>query len=459
MLDNGNGIGDVVADEYQHSLGFMISTIVGSPHPEFLAALGASLSRNPASLSERICDFTPEKTARIIGDFFRRYGHSSIGEMGNLFFSVEGISMVDAIHTICFPLFFGQESSTRYIDFSSQGYVLPPDLCDSTDAHRIVREWFALYQDVLSILMQHFTAAGMSEKVARPRAFDIAGGFLPIATKTSVVVCGNMRNLIEHCWEMQSYFSSPLTQKIGDHLLQVIDTICPHAVVCRSDDELVKRDTLRTVLRDNVAWYFNHLLSASRSVVSFRHFDVVGFDAISEDVFASRLPDQLLGRFGAIQMQTAVSFRSLREILRHRPFSKTWCMLTHSVFRQRFDSSDAFLDALFCPWYFEQLPEDCRDSVRERTHRLVADVLELEATHHTEMYLLPMGVRVFLEMTGGIDKWLYFLRLRSGLKVHPEVREIVCSLIERFSTHLSIPDEKFGDMSPHPDYVLRSEDA
>lgn len=74
------------------------------------------------------------------------------------------------------------------------------------------------------------------------------------------------------------------------------------------------------------------------------------------------------------------------------------------------------------------------------------------------LYFLPMGVEVFFEMNGTLDKWLYLLRLRSGVRVHPEVRNIVHTWIHQFAGTLGVSVDRLGDMSDAADYGKRSED-
>ena len=43
-----------------------------------------------------------------------------------------------------------------------------------------------------------------------------------------------------------------------------------------------------------------------------------------------------------------------------------------------------------------------------------------------------------VEFTGDIGQWLYFLRLRSGVKVHPEARQTVHTLDRQIARHIFI---------------------
>ena len=444
-------VNGITVRTYPHPLEFSVSSVDSSPSAEVAATIGASQSRDPRPLIKLIEDLTPEKKERIVGTCFKEYGHSSIGEMGNLFLTIEGISMLDALHAICFQKFSGQEASTRYIDFSAQQYMLPPELHTDKTANHIVAQWFEIYQEVLDILLKQFADSGMSKRKAKPKALDIASAFLPVATKTGVVLYGNIRNLIEHCWEMQSHSDAPITGSIGDHVLQVIEDNCPNSVKQRSPEELAARNELRNVAHRSIPWMVYPLLSRG-SVVSFKYFDDGGFtSSVLNNALASRLPDESLGRYGVIRAQTIVSFRSLRDLLRHRPFAKAW----HSIME-----SKGYQNIRFCPWYLEQLPEQCRSVVTERANHLISSALEeVSATSQDRMYLFPMGMQVFLEMTGSIDKWLYLLRLRSGLKVHPEVRQIMHRWIEKFAEYFDLPPDTFGNMTPDSDYLLRSGDA
>lgn len=167
---------EVIVQEYPHPL-FSISAIKMSPNPEVCAALGAQQSRSPASLVSRAGNLTEPALKRIIGKYFKKYGHNSVGEMGTLFLSIEGISMIAALRVIDTPLFRGQEASTRYMSFKDPSYSFPELLRSNREAHEVVRENSALYNEVFGILFNEYIQEGMEEKDARPRAFDVAGAF------------------------------------------------------------------------------------------------------------------------------------------------------------------------------------------------------------------------------------------------------------------------------------------
>ena len=427
--------------EFPSDYGFQIAAMVGSQNPEFAAATGASLSRDPRSLKELFTDMTPKKKERIIGKYFRRYGHSSVGEMGDLFLSVEGVSMLGACSTISFPRFRGQEASTRYIVWNVDDFLLPTSMRKSKEAVNIVKALFEIYEEVRDCTAKHFIEQGMTKEAAKPKALDIAAAFLPVAAKTNVVITCDIRNVIEQAWNLQSMLNNEEAQAIGDHLLKVTDQLCPNSIKQRTKKELKDAHALREALK-------NPLLkhpAPIQTMTSYRFFDVEAFKEFAPLIATSRLKVEEVGARvrGTIGGFFSTSFRSLREFYRHRVFAKDWNLVQPARFTQ---------------WYFNQLPEKARVTIEKKVRECIERAEALAVPESDLLYTLPMGCAVNVIKSGGINAWLYFLRLRSGKTVHPEVRSIVHELITDFSKEMEIEESVFGDMD-EVDYVLRTKDA
>ncbi len=461
---------------YKHLADFSITAKV-SGNAERDAAIGAAQSRNPATLLERMLELTLQAVKRIIGRYFRNYGHSSVGEMGNLYLSFEGISMIGALRTINFPLFRGQEASTRYLDFSEPRYRLPQSLSVNqhllTTVEHAVHEWFGLYRDVLDICRNAFRKDGMPESEIEPRAFDIAGAFLPVAAKTSVVMTCDIRNAIEQAWRLQSHLDEEETRCIGEHMLAIIDNLCPNSVKERTEQDLADLHYVRTMLwvlsREDsdvsAARQHNLCFAASTAdaedndgqlsdneggVAARMDYGNFNSQALFKDVIMNpgrdvvlRRPDSILGRYGSITGTGELSFRSMRDMWRHRPYAKEFHLLPYT----------------FADWYIRQLPIEHRSRIEERIDAIYSTLKPVGIQLRKDLlYAMPMGIMSRFEMTGPLDKWLYLLRLRSGVKVHPEVRGIVHSWIRDLAEHLSCSEDLFGDMTPSADYRKRSGD-
>ena len=431
--------------------GFQISIEEEEIGAETRAAIGASLSRDPGSLKQRTENMSFEKRERLIGKYFNKYGHSSIGEMGDLSISVEGISMLGAVNTITFPRFRGQEASTRYISWNMHDFLLPKALMKSDKAKNIVRELFDLYSEVSSILMAHFKKQGMSDAIAKPKALDIAGGFLPGAAKTNVTISCDIRNSIEQAWNLQSMLDNEEAREIGNHLLFVIDKICPNSVKRRTKDELKEVNELRRMTIRGLRYGHDDAIE-----VDFKNFDATSISPVMPTLLNARLQNDGLKKHGIITATFPISFRSLRDCLRHRVFGKQW---------------DLFKPVTMTEWYLKQIPKNYQKRIETRVSDLISRAKKVRPIcqesqfpldfyyNYDLLYLLPMGCRTTLEMSGDINAWIYFLNLRSGKRVHPEVRNIVQNIIAIFSKKLKINEEKLGDMTKEADYVQRSKDA
>ena len=445
---------------YDHPLGFSVAELV-MPDQEVNAAIGAMLSRDPGALEDRLKRMNPSMKENILGRYFRNYGHSSIGEMGHLFLTVENISMVGAMYTVMFGRFSGQEASTRYSDFRGTDYFLPTVLRDNETAHATVREWFGLYGEVYSILMDEYLRQGIPERESKPRALDVAGAFLPVAARTGVVLTSDIRNLIEHAWDMQSYRRHEEMNGIGGHLLAVINRICPNSVKTRTRTEFEHLEDARyAVLHESSLMRSVETDRSMKPSVSLDLFRTEEFRMVADRVIRSRLPTDMLGSYGVIGARADISFRSLRDLLRHRPFSKKFL--------------PPWSGHEFTVWYLAALPEQYRKNIAARVTTLLETVqrdfswrgyctpcLEYGTPlqGETALYLLPMGFRVRCEMVGTVDKWLHLLRLRTGNTVHPEVRAIVQQWTRGIAAAFSVRPGRLGDMSGSSDYEKRSEYA
>ena len=142
--------------------------------------------------------------------FYVGYGHASIADCGSTTIFIEGISILGDKAIQDWPLYSGQETSTRYVDMSQQPIIDPI----ATDQSRAVfQNWMKFYLESLPI-MEEFLAGKYPKKEAddeivykkaiKARAFDILRGFLPagITTQLSWHTKGK-RTCVEAQWEIR----------------------------------------------------------------------------------------------------------------------------------------------------------------------------------------------------------------------------------------------------------------
>lgn len=93
--------------------------------PEVNAMLMAMYSRSYAPIASRIPSSKESLQCHKskLGKFYIGYGHKSVGQLGSTTIWLEGVSQLAAKAIENHPLYNGQESSTRYINFAEQPMV------------------------------------------------------------------------------------------------------------------------------------------------------------------------------------------------------------------------------------------------------------------------------------------------------------------------------------------------
>ena len=157
-------------------------------NPETVAMLQALYSRSDTSVEEHLKDLQTDDTTinekeqklqKKMQKFYIGYGHDSIGDCGSTTVFIEGVSIIAAKAIQDTPLYSGQESSTRYLDFSNQSekvrdnlkeyypqfYEIHPEKIDA-----IVDEYFVLYKEITH-MMQHHKATILGMNIRRIKPF------------------------------------------------------------------------------------------------------------------------------------------------------------------------------------------------------------------------------------------------------------------------------------------------
>ena len=94
-------------------------------NPEDTAMMQALYSRSAASVVEHVEKVKQSGSGKFMEKFYVGYGHASIADCGSTTIFIEGVSMLVAKAIEDWPLYSGQETSSRYIDMSQQAIVDP----------------------------------------------------------------------------------------------------------------------------------------------------------------------------------------------------------------------------------------------------------------------------------------------------------------------------------------------
>lgn len=168
------------------------------------ATLGALYSRSTSSAEEAL-DKTTKSRDRVIEQYYIGYGHESIGDMVDIKMFIENIPMWIVFILESHSLFRGQESSTRYIDFSKQPE--PNSKFYDVKAYRDnMRTYTRSLGEVTKELEERVSTYGVGQQQYRravnARAFDICRGLLPVVASTNFAWFGNLNSIRNHLVEV-----------------------------------------------------------------------------------------------------------------------------------------------------------------------------------------------------------------------------------------------------------------
>jgi len=85
-------------------------------NPEDTAMMQALYSRSPKSVEEHVDKVKQSGSGKFMSTFYVGYGHASIADCGSTTIFIENISILADKAIQDWPLYSGQETSTRYID-------------------------------------------------------------------------------------------------------------------------------------------------------------------------------------------------------------------------------------------------------------------------------------------------------------------------------------------------------
>lgn len=168
-------------------------------NPQDTAMMQALYSRSPQSVTEHVKKVKETGSGKFMERFYVGYGHASIADCGSTTIFIEGVSMLVAKAIEDWPLFSGQESSSRYIDYSKQKIVDP---INTDESKKILKSWMDFYISSQSKVEEFLSnkypiKEGENEivykKAIKARGFDILRGFLPSGVTTQLSWHTNLR--------------------------------------------------------------------------------------------------------------------------------------------------------------------------------------------------------------------------------------------------------------------------
>ena len=405
---------------------------------EVCAMMQAMYSRSNTRIKVRLDELDvdgEEKAKQALSRYYIDYGHASINDCGFTTIFVEGISNIVAKAIEDTQLFNGQESSTRYLDYSAQSIIDP---YNQTESREIIEGWLQIYLKyqpmVVEGLMIRFPQgegedSGQYERAIKARSFDIMRGFLPSGVTTQLSWTTSLRHARDRI-RFLKYHPCP----------EVVDVITAiHSALLEKYPNSFKASDIDVDFEsDEYKFYSNweyHYLDYSHPTIrtkleenAIAHY-VVG-DENTNPVIVKEIADRpdvcryiptMFDDCATFKFLTYIDFGSYRDIQRHR---RGWCPIP-VVKDYGFGINHWYMDEVK-----ESLSEDDFETFRCRTNGLLDDIKELENlsgenfNKFKHQYLYPMGINIVTEFSYNFSQCIYVSELRSQPTVHETLRPI-----------------------------------
>lgn len=420
--------------------------IVDDLNPEDTAMLQALYSRSAESVDNHLGKVKQTGSGKFMQSYYVGYNHKSIADCGSTTLFIEDVSLLAAKAIQDWPLYSGQETSTRFINMAERAIVCPNGTPEGT---QILNRWMEFYrtnQDrVFDIVKKRYPirdgeAWGTYERAAKARVFDIMRGFLPAGITTQLSWHTNLRQAGDHLNWMLHHPASEI-QTIAVKLRELLaekypssgfsTTVAGVSGVSNKDEEARKA---RWEWEASVAKEFTYSVDA----LHHTHDEVkmtatwlrpVPVELRYRHILSNRPRGCVLPHFlsdlASFTFDFLLDFGSFRDIQRHR----------NGVCRM------PLLDANwgFNKWYLEQLgdPDNdnvggLRDEAVELIHRQQDAIRRLDIDHVNRQYYFALGYNVPCTVMYALPALLYVLELRSSKTVHPSLRRVVHSMVEKF---------------------------
>lgn len=379
--------------------------------PESAAMLGALHSRSAGGIRSHLKQLAAKGSDNFMSTFYVGYGHKSIGDMGQAIVFIEGVSMLAAKAIQDFPLYNGQEVSTRYVDFTNQPMIDPRG---TQESRSVLENWRSFYltglEELVPALMERFPRQEnekpmVYEKAVRARAFDIMRAFLPAGTSTNLAWYGELRQFADRLPVLRNH---PLDEvrAIGDAIEATLLKAFPNSF---TDKRYGDTEQYQKQMGKEYA-YYDALEPASFRLAK----DMLDKDLFTEYQYAlQRRPPKTelpwaVRDMGTLRFDFLLDFGSFRDLQRQRSVIIPMPLLTA---RHGFES-----------WYLDEMPESLRRKAEALILTQVKSIDQLILSETETQYYLPMGFRVPIRLTGDLRALVYVVELRTAVTVHPTLR-------------------------------------
>jgi thymidylate synthase ThyX len=404
--------------------------LVDDLSPEDEAMLQALYSRSAESVETHLEKVKQTTSGKFMSTYYVGYGHKSIADCGTTTLFLEGVSLLAAKAVQDWPLYSGQETSTRYIDMSKQRIVDP---VGTPASKAILDRWMAFYtsnQDrvVETIRQRHPKLPNEKEDVyeraVKARSFDVLRGFLPAGITTQLSWHTNLRQAGDHLTMISKHPAAEI-QNLGVSLQGLLGESYPSSGVGLNLASVAGVALKSAGAEDRAKWeqtvvnaytFFNRRRPPFMTTIL--NADLKPY----EEILASRPRGSVLPHFmtdlGQLHFWFQLDFGSFRDIQRHRNGVCRMPLLT--------------TDYGFETWYLNQLDPDLAGRASKLILEQTQEINNISDNPVERQYYTALGFLVNCDVMYGLPAALYVMELRSSKTVHPTLRKVVHGIISDF---------------------------
>lgn len=407
-------------------------TIIDDLHPEDNAMLQALQSRSPASVEERLNKVQQAGSGQFMDKFYVGYGHRSIGDCGNTTIFIEGVTMLMAKAIQDWPLYSGQEASTRYMDFSEAEFANPLGTLEGEQIQEAWRDFYLGAQEPIRAHLrdkyprQEGEDEATWERAINARSFDILRSFLPAGATTNLSWSTNLRQAQDH---LNWLFHHPDrgVRSLAESIHRTLSLSYPHsfkdrvteksdrfARIAEYEKEVMNNRYFLSEFDEDGADCLGELTGISEE--SFDHLDDVMW-MVKNRPRGQELP-WFLAELGMLRSSFLLDFGSYRDLQRHRNGVIRMPLLTTKYG--------------FRPWYIYSLPVKIGAQAIELMAAQEHAINQLDCDDVMRQNYIAMGYQVPCRVSQSLPAFVYRLELRSSKSVHPTLREVIHEEIRQF---------------------------
>jgi len=393
--------------------------------PQDTAMMQALYSRSALSVEEHVEKVRSSGSGKFMEKFYVGYGHASIADCGSTTIFLEGVSMLAAKAVEDWPLFSGQETSSRYIDYSHQPIIDP---VGTKQSKSILDKWMKFYIGSQPAMEKHLMAKypkkadedqGVYERAIKARVFDSLRGFLPSGITTQHSWHTNLRQAHDKLVLLRQH---PL-KEIRQEAEKILSVLKEKYAQSFSHIEVEGQEAYRKMLGEKYTYHSEKNYSG----------DFTGRTNIKKDelhkysTLLKRRPEKIglphfLAELGNVTFEFLLDFGSFRDVQRHRNGVCRMPLLT-----TKFG---------FNEWYLDQLPADLRKEAVKLIKEQTVSIKKLKASKEDLQYYLAMGFNVPCRVSYGLPAAAYVIELRSGKMVHPTLRKVAHKMADKLAKML-----------------------